>query len=117
MNRRTKSRRRLCRGGAAAALAVCLLTPALASATPPASDEYRLDLHGAHVNSTLGIGPTGELDLSGNGVQAGVAGESETQPSLLSSAGAAIVAAPIAVLAALIGLGWLGAARLHSPET
>lgn len=107
MNRGNESTRRLCRWGVAAAVAACLAPIPAASAAPPATDEYRLDLQGARVNAVPAIEPDGEPDLSLDRPQSGVAGERASTPSVLSGAAAAASGAPIALLGGIVGLLWL----------
>ena len=107
MNRGTESRKPLRRRSGVALLTLYLLTAPAASAAPPASDEYRLDLQGAQVTAPTVVGRTGESEGSSAGPQAGVSGERVEQPSPLGATGATISGAPVAAVAAALGLGWV----------
>lgn len=109
-----ESRRRLRRRSPSTALALCLVLCPTAAAAPPASDEYRLDLGEARVNLPRSATPTGELELTSTGGQAGVIGEDEAPASPLSSIATAASQAPVVLLAALAGLGWLALSYVRS---
>lgn len=78
------------------AAVVFLLAAPMATAQPPAADEYSFRLPESGDNANVEVGPLGGIQASRNGVQDGVAGEDLATPSTLASA-SSLVGGPLVI--------------------
>lgn len=101
---------------ALAIVAALTAVPAGATAAPPASDEYVLEIPGVRQAESGPVGGEAAPSPAGDGVQRGVVGEGNGTGSPLAALGDSLTAMPASIFAgivALLAILLLGIARRH----